>query len=182
MLKKKFKSRNSRDFCNVWRRLYYEKYNEKFHIKWVLDGPAFRRLMSTYSNVTLMELIKFVFADNTNTTKFLRSTGYNVSIFERDVNKYYRYVKSGGIDVAKLNLDIPYWDNTDFSFIVNCVNSGDFEFLAKLNYSEETEETWLFLKATVKKQDPTMSLKFQIYYERWKRLSTVKRRRIRKLS
>lgn len=179
MKKIKSSGRNSKDFCIMWGTLYNDKYKQYFHIRWLSDGIVFKRLMSTYSNLTLTKLIKFVFRDNGATTAFLRSTGYNIAVFERDINKYRQYVENGCVDEAELNLEIPYWDDSRFSFMSTCINSNDFESLLRIPYNSESRRTLRLFLQKVKRQDKKFFYKAKVYYKRWKRFASAKRRRIK---
>lgn len=172
-MNKKLKRRTAKDFCSLWATLYQKKYNGNYHTKWLLDGAAFRRLMATYSNAVLTKMIKFVFNDDTTATTFLRSTGYNVVVFERGINQYYQLVTN---KANKLTNEIPYWDDVKFSFIVTCVNSGDIASLKLFEYNEESNKTWMLLLRLVKEQNVEMSYKFELFYNKWKRLFITRSR------
>lgn len=179
MVKKKRKGRSSKDFCILWRSLYVDKYKQPFHIKWMLDGNVFKRLMSTYSNVVLLRLIKFSFKEDGSITNFLKSTGYSISVFERVVNQYRQHIEEGGITEAELDLQVPYWDDDRISFLFSCINKNDLNSLLQISYCTESKKMWKILIQKIKKQNASLSYKVKVYYKRWKTLTSTKRRRIK---
>ena len=162
----------------MWKTLYTRKYNQPFHIKWFPDGSAFKRLMSTYSNIEIKQLIEFAFKDSGKTTKFLRDTGYSISVFEREINKYRQYVGGGCVEESELDLDLSYWDDYRFSFLCTCINNNDLVSLLQVPYDDESDNSWRLLIEKVKRQDKSFLCKVKIYYRRWKVLTSTKRRRM----
>lgn len=176
---KNVEGHTAKDFCTLWKLTYKAKCGKPFIINWVKDGNTFKKLMSVHNNLNIVKLIEFAFSDN-SVTSFLRSTGYSISVFIKEVNKYQQIMDEDFVDETQLNLDLPYWDDERFSFLVGCVDRGDLTSLVdNLNF-EEFNGIWMLLMKKVEKQDSSFLTKIKIYYKLWKNFVNVDRTSIQK--
>ena len=172
--RRKMKGRTAKDFVNLWRSHYKEKVGSEYYVSWGLDTSIFRRLMATYSNKELLELIEFAFSDS-QVTKYLRDRGYPINLFKSCVNTFSSALHDPVSSIPKweLELDTPYWDDSRISYIWAKICAGDIN--ALVEYVDD-QYYWKLLLAKLLLQNGGVPKKVKKFYEMWECKETVERR------
>ena len=175
MLKRrKVNGRTAKDFVSMWRTLYWDKVGLTYNVSWVSDGSVFRRLMSTYSNSELLELVEFAFSDH-ETTKYLRDRGYPIRLFNSCVNTFLSALHDPVSSISKydLELDTPYWDDSRTGYIWSKICDGDINAIVE---NVNDPYYWKLLLAKLSIQNGGVSTKVKRFYKMWGCKETVERR------
>ena len=172
--RRKVNGRTAKDFVNLWRRLYYEKVGLTYNVSWVLDTSVFRRLMATYSNLELLELVEFAFSDH-EVAKYLRDRGYPIRLFNSCINTFMSTLHDPVASIPKcdLELDTPYWDDSRTGYIWYKICDGDINAIVE---NVDDPYYWKLLLAKLSIQNGGVSAKTKRFYKMWQCKETVERR------